>query len=169
MHRLWLGILLLIAGGAQAEKFVLCDDSVPNGVECFATALERAYEYCRQVESIVIIEYGMEEANEGTNGAKVAACSEKYQRDLKPSYLAALKELAKHRGLTERVREAHSFWAESVGGLVPRNGESGEEYKARVAERLQALRDRAAALKQDAAEHLAALAAKVKNKTAKKS
>lgn len=162
-------VLALGAGNAQADKFVLCDDSVPTGLECFITALDRAYEYCRQVESIVIIEFGMDEANAGTNGAKLAACSDKYHRDLKPSYVAALKEMAKHRGLTERVKETHALWAESIKALAPQAGESELDYKLRVMERLDHLRDRAGEIRTALAERAATLAQKVTGKPKKKS
>ncbi|MBI3149305.1 MAG: hypothetical protein HYZ17_12420 [Betaproteobacteria bacterium] len=162
-------LLLLLPGAARADKYIMCDDSVRSGLECFVTALDRAYEYCRQVESIVIIEFGVDEANAGTNGAKLAACAEKYHRDLKPSYVAALKEMAKHRGLTERVKQAHTFWAESIKALAPQSGESDVDYKVRVMAQLDHLRDRAAELKAELAERASALAQKAASKLKKKS
>lgn len=161
--------LFALTGAARADKYVLCDDSVPTGLECFVTVLDRAYEYCRQVESIVIIEFGMDEANAGTNGAKLAACAEKYHRDLKPSYIAALREMAKHRGLAERVKEAHAFWAESIKALAPQAGESELDYKLRVMEKLDHLRDRAGEIRAALAERAATLAQKVTGKPKKKS
>ena len=112
---------------------------------------------------------GLEEANAGTNGAKLAACAEKYHRDLKPSYVAALKEMAKHRGLTERVKDAHAFWAESIKALVPQAGESELDYKLRVMERVDHLRDRAGEIRTALAERATALAQKVTGKPKKKS
>ncbi len=161
-------VLALSAGGAQADKYVLCDDSVPSAAECFVTALDRGYDYCTRVQSIVIIEFGMEEANAGTNGAKLEACFDKYHRDIKPSYLATLKEMAKHRGLTERVKEAHAFWAASVKALAPQAGETELDYKLRVMERLDHLRDRAGEIRAALAERASALAQKVTGKPKKK-
>jgi len=170
MRALILGLVLMLgAGGALADKFVLCEDSVGSGLDCYAGATERAYEYCRKVQSIVIIEYGLQESMEGTNGAKLAACTDKYQRDLKASYVASLKEMARHRGLTEKVKEAHAFWAESVASLAPRQGESEVDYHARVSERLQHLKERMAALKQEVAERVSALAHKASGKPKTKS
>jgi len=118
-----------------------------SGLDCFLEAVPQTYTMCRQIKSIEIIEYGMDGAQEGVNGAKTESCIDKHKLSMVRPYQAALRETAHSKDIVERLRQLYDLWLDSLAKLLPTAGEAAEGYKQRVGgpygefdERIKAIR-----------------------------
>ena len=123
-----------------------------SGLDCYLEAVPQTYTMCRQIKSIEILEYGMEGAQEGVNGAKTESCIDKHKLSMVRPYQAALRESTHNKEIVESLRKLNDFWLESLAKLVPAQGEANATYKLRVdtpyagfAEQIGAIRALAAA------------------------
>ena len=103
-----------------------------SGLDCFLEAVPQTYTMCREIKGIEIIEYGIDGAQEGVNGAKTQSCIDKHKLSMVLPYQAALREEAKSKEIVESLRRLHDFWLDSLAKLVPSPGEASESYKLRV-------------------------------------
>jgi hypothetical protein len=139
-----------------------------SGLDCFLEAVPQTYTMCRQIKSIEIIEFGMDGAQEGVNGAKTESCIDKHKLSMVRPYQAALRESAQSKAVVEGLRQLYDLWLDSLAKLLPTTGEAAEGYKERVVgpygqfdERIKAIR----ALVATAAKPVAAPPAKHKKKS----
>jgi hypothetical protein len=123
-----------------------------SGFDCFLEAVPQTYTMCRQIKSIEILEYGMDGAQEGVNGAKTESCIDKHKLLIVRPYQAALRESTHSKEMVESLRKLYDFWLDSLAKLVPTQGEANATYKLRVdtpyagfAEQIGAIRALAAA------------------------
>lgn len=159
-QRLW--IALVLVGVALAPHAASALDKVNpyicptaakgSGLDCFLEAVPQTYTMCREIKSIEIIEYGMDGAQQGVNGAKTESCIDKHKLSMVLPYQAALREEAHSKEIIESLRRLHDFWLDSLAKLMPAAGEAGESYKLRVnvpyagfAQQIGAIRSLAAA------------------------
>jgi hypothetical protein len=138
-----------------------------SGLDCFLEAVPQTYTMCRQIKSIEIIEFGMDGAQEGVNGAKTESCIDKHKLSMVRPYQAALRESAHSKAVIESLRGLYDLWLDSLAKLLPSTGEAADGYKERVVgpygqfdERIKAIR----ALVAEAAKPAAAPVAKPKKK-----
>ena len=68
------------------------DDKAP--LDCYFDAIAHLYTMCKHVKCIEIIEFGYENATEGTHGAKSEYCITKQKQNIAKPYQAALREAA---------------------------------------------------------------------------
>ena len=141
-----------VAGAAEFipdPKFVpkpdtyICPDSTGGSVDCYLQAVSHLYTMCRQVKSIEIIEFGYEKSTEGTNGAKSEYCVDKQKLSMVRPYQAALKEAVPNRAAVDGLRELQDVWLKSLVELNWVQGETDEQYKARVAKPYEVFKERA--------------------------
>ena len=118
-----------------------------SGLECFLEAVPQTYTMCRQIKSIEILEFGMDGAQEGVNGAKTESCIDKHKLSMVRPYQAALREEAHSKDIVEHLRQLYDLWLNSLAKLLPTAGEAAEGYKQRVVgpygefdERIKAIR-----------------------------
>jgi hypothetical protein len=103
-----------------------------SGLDCFLEAVPQTYTMCREIKSIEIIEYGMQGAQEGVNGAKTESCIDKHKLSIVRPYQAALREEARSKDVVESLRRLYDFWLDSLAKLLPTPGEADASYKLRV-------------------------------------
>jgi len=134
-------LLLPIAAWLQAGTVNALDKVDPyicptktqgSGIECFLEAIPQTYTMCRHIKSIEVIEFGLNGAQEGVNGAKTESCIEKHKLSMTRPYQAALREAAPNKDEVVGLRKLYDTWLESLAKLAPVVGESDEGYKRRV-------------------------------------
>jgi hypothetical protein len=103
-----------------------------SGMDCFLEAVPQTYTMCRQIKSIEIIEFGLNGAQEGVNGAKTESCIDKHKLSITRPYQAALREAARNKDEVVGIRKLYDTWLESLTKLVPADKESDDNYKQRV-------------------------------------
>jgi hypothetical protein len=123
-----------IGGNPGPEHNYVCPhaDGQP-ALECFFDAVSHLYTMCRNVKAIEIIEFGYEKSTEGTNGAKSESCFEKQKQALAKTYQAAVKQVRKSKRVVDGLHGLQERWLSAMGHLKWRDGESDDDYKARVA------------------------------------
>jgi hypothetical protein len=133
---LGLALFALSAGVAHALDKVdpyICPTKVSgSGMECFLEAVPQTYTMCRQIKSIEIIEFGLQGAQAGVNGAKTEYCIDKHRLTITRPYQAALREGASSKATVEGLSKLYELWLASLAQLVPVAGETDELYKQRV-------------------------------------
>jgi hypothetical protein len=149
--------LALLVGAAMVPDFARALDKVNpyicptkaqgSGLDCFLEAVPQTYTMCRHVKSIEIIEFGLEGAQQGVNGAKTESCIEKHKILIVRPYQAAVRESAHSKPMVQKLRQLYDLWLDSLAKLLPAAGETDEGYKQRVVrpygefnEQIQALR-----------------------------
>jgi hypothetical protein len=126
----------LQAGPANAldkvDPYICPTKTQGTGVECFLEAIPQTYTMCRHIKSIEVIEFGLNGAQEGVNGAKTEFCIEKHKLSMTRPYQAALREAARNKDEVVGLRKLYDTWLASLAKLAPVVGESDEGYKRRV-------------------------------------
>ncbi len=117
----------------KVDPYICPVSATGSGLDCFLEAVPQTYTMCRQIKSIEVIEFGLEGAQEGVNGAKTESCIDKHKLTIVRPYQAALRESARSKEMIEKLRELHDLWLDALAKLVPTAGESDEGYKQRVA------------------------------------
>jgi hypothetical protein len=103
-----------------------------SGLDCFLEAVPQTYTMCREIKSIEILEFGMDGAQEGVNGAKTEFCIDKHKLSIVRPYQAALRESTHNKDMIESLRKLYDFWLDSLAKVVPARGEANASYKLRV-------------------------------------
>lgn len=161
MRHCLLALLLLVAACLRPEaafaldkvdSYICPTTAQGSGLDCFLEAVPQTYTMCRQIKSIEIIEFGLQGAQEGVNGAKTESCIDKHKLSIVRPYQAALRESARSKETVQSLRQLYDLWLESLAKLLPAPGEADEGYKQRVAgpygefnERIKAIRELAKA------------------------
>jgi hypothetical protein len=131
-----LTLLLALAGMASpwalADRKHYCGNEFPGAVDCYVHALAYAYRMCHQVQSIAVIEYGLDGAHQGTNGKKYEFCVDKQRRLVTGLLREALRAARNDGAISTRIRALHSRWERSLAELPPAPGEQIETYNTRV-------------------------------------
>jgi hypothetical protein len=145
--------LVLAAGGlapspALADRQFFCGKDIPGAVECYVYAVSYAYRMCHQVQTIAVIEYGIEESNQGTNGKKYEFCVDKQKRLIREPYRDALQQVRHDRTLTALVQALHTEWERSLAALPPSPGEQVDSYNIRIVNPYLTLAESGAELQQ---------------------
>ena len=126
----------LQAGPASAldkvDPYICPTKTQGTGMECFLEAIPQTYTMCRHIKSIEVIEFGLNGAQEGVNGAKTESCIEKHKLTMTRPYQAALREAARNKDEVIGLRKLYDTWLDSLAKLTPVVGESDEGYKRRV-------------------------------------
>jgi hypothetical protein len=117
----------------KVDPYICPVRAAGSGLDCFLEAVPQTYTNCRQIKSIEVLEFGLEGAQEGVNGAKTESCIDKHKLSIVRPYQAALRESAQSKEMVEKLRELHDLWLDALAKLVPTTGESDEGYKQRVA------------------------------------
>jgi hypothetical protein len=139
--RLSFVLLLSIAAWLQAglanaldkvDPYICPTKTQGTGIECFLEAIPQTYTMCRHIKSIEVIEFGLNGAQEGVNGAKTESCIEKHKLSMTRPYQAALREASNNKDEVIGLRKLYDTWLESLAKLAPVRGESDEGYKRRV-------------------------------------
>jgi hypothetical protein len=129
------------APAATAQKAVqpfdpgsryICPNNQDSGLDCYLDAVTHLYTMCRHVKSIEIIEFGMEKAQEGVNGAKSEYCVDKQKINITRPYQAALREATGWSEAVESLRTLQQVWLEAMVALRYQSGEAPESYEDRV-------------------------------------
>ena len=140
MHRcaLFLGFVLIVlsAGAAHAldkvDPYICPTQLHGSGMDCFLEAVPQTYTMCRQIKSIEVIEFGLQGAQAGVNGAKTEYCIDKHRLTITRPYQAALREGSRSKVTVEGLSKLYETWLASLSQLVPIAGETDEAYKQRV-------------------------------------
>jgi hypothetical protein len=141
MHRYSFVFLCAFAACLQAGPASALDKVDPyicptkmqgTGIECFLEAIPQTYTMCRHIKSIEVIEFGLNGAQEGVNGAKTESCIDKHKLTMTRPYQAALREASRNKEEVVGLRKLYDTWLESLAKLKPAMGESDEGYKRRV-------------------------------------
>ena len=137
-----------IGGNPGPQHNYVCPhaDGQP-ALECFFDAVQHLYTMCRNVKSIEIIEFGYEKSADGTNAAKSEYCLDKQKQNIARPYQAALKEAKKSQPATEGLQGLHALWLSAMTDLKWHNGESDDDYKARVAKPYEQFKERIATIR----------------------
>jgi len=126
----------LLAPGASAldkvNPYICPTEAQGSGLDCFLEAVPQTYTMCRQIKSIEIIEFGINGAQQGTNGAKTESCIDKHKLSMVRPYQAALRETARSKAMVEDLRALYDLWLDRMAKLPPIAGESEAGYKRRV-------------------------------------
>jgi hypothetical protein len=129
-------IALVSAEGARAldnvDPYICPTAQKGSGTDCFFEAVPQTYTMCRQVKSIEIIEFGLEGAQRGVNGAKTESCIEKHKRLIARPYQAALHEAGHNSAKVQGLQTLYTTWTRSLAELTPGPGEYDAGYKQRV-------------------------------------
>lgn len=129
-------IALVSAEGARAldnvDPYICPTAQKGSGTDCFFEAVQQTYTMCRQVKSIEIIEFGLEGAQQGVNGAKTEGCIEKHKRLIARPYQAALREAGRNTVKVQALQALYTTWTRSLAELTPGPGEFDIGYKQRV-------------------------------------
>ena len=116
----------------KVDPYICPTKTQGTGIECFLEAIPQTYTMCRHIKSIEVIEFGLNGAQEGVNGAKTESCIEKHKLSMTRPYQAALREAARNQDEVVGLRKLYDTWLESLAKLAPAVGESDEGYKRRV-------------------------------------
>lgn len=130
----------------KADTYI-CPHSTGGAIDCYLQAVEHLYTMCRQVKSIEIIEFGYEKSTDGTNGAKSEYCVDKHRLSMVRPYQAALKEATPNAAAVDSLRALQELWLKSLSELKWIQGETDEQYKARVAKPYEVFSERATAVR----------------------
>ena len=129
-------MLALSAGAAHAldkvDPYICPTQLKGSGMDCFLEAVPQTYTMCRQIKSIEIIEFGLQGAQAGVNGAKTEYCIDKHRLTITLPYQAALREGARNKATVEGLSKLYKTWLASLAELVPVAGETDDGYKQRV-------------------------------------
>jgi len=122
-----------IGGNPGPEHNYVCPhaDGQP-AVECYFDAVEHLYTMCRNVKSIEVIEFGYEKSVEGTNSAKSESCLDKQKLNIAQPFAAALKQAKQSKPAIEGLNALQQLWLAAMTELRWHDGESDDQYKARV-------------------------------------
>ena len=110
----------------------ICPNNQDSGLDCYLDAVTHLYTMCRHVKSIEIIEFGMEKAQEGVNGAKSEYCVDKQKVNIVRPYQAALKEATGYRDVVDGLRTLQQYWLDAMARIKWQNGEPRDTYEDRV-------------------------------------
>lgn len=110
----------------------ICPNNQDSGLDCYLDAVTHLYTMCRHVKSIEIIEFGMEKAQEGVNGAKSEYCVDKQKVNITRPYQAALREATGWREVVESLRGLQQRWLDAMVALRYQAGEAADDYEYRV-------------------------------------
>ena len=137
-----------IGGNPGPEHNYVCPhaDGQP-ALECFFDAVSHLYTMCRNVKAIEIIEFGYEKSTEGTNGAKSESCFDKQKQALAKTYQAAVKEVKKSKRVVDGLHALQERWLAAMARLKWHDGESDDDYKARVAKPYDEFKDDIASIR----------------------
>jgi hypothetical protein len=126
----------LLAPAASAldkvNPYICPTEAQGSGLDCFLEAVPQTYTMCRQIKSIEIMEFGIDAAQEGVNGAKTESCIDKHKLSMVRPYQAALRETARSKAMVENLRALYDLWLDRMAKLPPIPGESDAGYKRRV-------------------------------------
>jgi hypothetical protein len=130
------GHAVTIGGNPGPEHNYVCphSDGQP-AVECYFDAVQHLYTMCRNVKSIEVIEFGYEKSLEGTNSAKSESCLDKQKLNIAQPFAAALKQAKQSKQpkqAVEGLNELQKLWLAAMTELRWHDGESDDQYKARV-------------------------------------
>jgi hypothetical protein len=125
----------------------LCPDATGGAVDCYLHAVAHLYTMCRQVKSIEILTFGYEKSTEGTNGAKSEYCVDKHRLSMTRPYQSALREATPNRKAIDDLRALQDLWLKSLAELNWMQGETDEQYKARIAKPYEIFSERATAIR----------------------
>jgi hypothetical protein len=125
-----------IGGNPGPEHNYVCPhaDGQP-AVECYFDAVQHLYTMCRNVKSIEVIEFGYEKSVEGSNAAKSESCLDKQKLNIAQPFAAALKQAKQSKQskqAIEGLNELQRMWIAAMAELRWHDGESDDQYKARV-------------------------------------
>jgi hypothetical protein len=139
---------VMIGGNPGPEHNYVCPHADGQAaVECFFDAVQHLYTMCRNVKSIEVIEFGYEKSAEGTNGAKSESCLDKQKLNIAQPFAAALKQVKKSKPAVEALNALQQLWLAAMSGLKWHDGESDEQYKARVAKPYDDFNERITAIR----------------------
>jgi hypothetical protein len=116
----------------KVDPYICPTKTQGSGFDCFLEAIPQTYTMCRHIKSIEVIEFGLNGAQEGVNGAKTESCIEKHKLSMTRPYQAALREGARNKEEVVGLRKLYDTWLEALAKLKPVSGESDEGYKTRV-------------------------------------
>jgi hypothetical protein len=116
----------------KVDPYICPTKTQGSGFDCFLEAIPQTYTMCRHIKSIEIIEFGLNGAQEGVNGAKTESCIEKHKLSMTRPYQAALREGARNKDEVVGLRKLYDMWLDALATLKPVTGESDEGYKQRV-------------------------------------
>jgi hypothetical protein len=116
----------------KIDPYICPGASEGSGLDCFLEAVVQTYTMCRQVKSIEVIEFGLQGAQEGVNGAKTDSCIEKHKLSVAVPYQAALRQAGPRSDTGDRVRKLHDHWLQSLANLIPAPEDTDDGYKQRV-------------------------------------
>ena len=147
----------LPAAAAEAEfkpkaETYICPSVTKAGVDCFLEAVDHLYTMCRQVKSIEVIEFGLEHAEEGVNGAKSEYCVDKHRMSIGRFYQAALKEASGSKSALEAIKALHAIWLSALADLKWHPPESNTDYQERLAHVYDTFHERATVVRTAIAE-----------------
>ena len=112
----------LQAGPAHAldkvDPYICPTKTQGTGIECFLEAIPQTYTMCRHIKSIEVIEFGLNGAQEGVNGAKTESCIEKHKISMTRPYQAALREAARNKDEIAGLRKLYDTWLASLAKLA---------------------------------------------------
>jgi hypothetical protein len=115
-----------------AYNYICPETDGRPALDCYFEAVAHLYTMCKHVKSIEIIEFGYENATEGTHGAKSDSCVVKQKQNMTKPYQAALHQAAISKQASDAVRSLQDYWLVALSDLGWRKGESDDEYKART-------------------------------------
>ncbi len=110
----------------------ICPNNQATGLDCYLDAVTHLYTMCRHVKSIEIIEFGMDRAQDGVNGAKSEFCADKQKVNITRPYQAALREATGWREVGDSLRTLHQVWLDAMLSLKYRSDEAADAYEERV-------------------------------------
>lgn len=137
-----------IGGNPGPEHNYVCphaDGEAP--VECYFDAVQHLYTMCRNVKSIEVIEFGYEKSLEGTNAAKSESCLDKQKLNIGAPFKAALKQIGKSKLAAEGLESLQKTWLAAMSELKWVEGETDDQYKARVAKPYDDFKERIATIR----------------------
>jgi len=139
-----------VIGGnpGPAYNYICPDADGQPALDCYFDAVGHLYTMCKHVKSIEIIEFGYENATEGTHGAKSDSCVVKQKQNMAKPYQAALRAAAISKQAADAVRSLQDYWIVALSDLGWHPGESDEDYKTRTMVPYEKFKDRIAGIKE---------------------
>jgi hypothetical protein len=139
----------MIGGNPGPAYNYICPEADGQpALDCYFDAVSHLYTMCKHIKSIEIIEFGYENATEGTHGAKSDSCVIKQKQNMAKPYQAALRDAAISKQATDAVRSLQDYWLIVLVDLGWRKGESDEEYKARTMVPYEKFKERITGIKE---------------------
>lgn len=136
------------ADPAPAQNYICPHTDDKSSLDCYFDAVPHLYTMCKHVKSIEIIEFGYEQATEGTHGAKSEYCIAKQTQNIAKPYQGALREAAISQQAAEALKSLQEYWVSSMTNLAWRSGESDADYKARTADPYERFKERIAGIRE---------------------